>query len=281
VLLTSPVLAQLNQLYPGWKSASAAGGGVFAFDVAPKNANHTVVVTISTSGALGAMQFTYTVDGGAVQGPITSVAQTPNGPLNEFLFVYVVPGTDITLVFQGGGPSPNPLNTFPLNATFTIASGGTSIAITGAPASPALLFASFSSSGTTTTLNLDTLASTVAGDQLLASTGVGLGWSLATVANDSTNVVTPGWTSPTLPATTRAVAGFTGYTGTGNDSTTYVIAGRSFDGAKVWWAPTGGLAQFYTTSSLSTLGAASGQTLVEVVANSPADDKGQWRIFNL
>lgn len=66
---------------------------------------HVIVVTITTGGVLGTAIFSYTVDGGAA---VTGQATTPNSGSN---FVFIVPGTGVTLTFPAG--------TYVLNDTFT------------------------------------------------------------------------------------------------------------------------------------------------------------------
>jgi hypothetical protein len=288
--LNASLLASLNQKYPGWQSASN-NSGVFSFDAAPAltgaPANATIVVTVTQGGMLGSMAFTYAINGGAPQGPITSVAQQPNGPRSEYDYVFAVPGTNCRLSFQGGGPGDpaTPLTNFPLSAVFTLQNGTFAFTATGLPAFAnvgSYLDALCLSAPVTTTLTVATLNASVCGEYVLIQTNIGLGWTLGLVASDGTNVVTPGLLTPTLPASTRAVAGFTGYALTGADTQTYQIAGRSGDALSIWWAPSGQVAQFFTSSSLSTLGAMTGGLcLVEVAAHSPTDDAGLWRIISV
>lgn len=57
---------------------------------------HTIVVTVTTPGALGTAVLQYTVDGGAA---VTAIATTPNSGSN---FVLVIPNTGVTITFAPG-----------------------------------------------------------------------------------------------------------------------------------------------------------------------------------
>lgn len=77
---------------------------------------HTILVTMTTGGALGTAIFSYQVDGGST---VTGQTTTPNSGIN---FVFVVPGTGVTLTFAPA--------TYVLNSTYTVNTLG-SIAVGG------------------------------------------------------------------------------------------------------------------------------------------------------
>jgi len=71
---------------------------------------HTILITITTPGALGTALYSYTVDGGAA---VTGQTTTPNSGSN---YVVTIPGTGVTLTFAPG--------TYVNNSTYTITSTG-------------------------------------------------------------------------------------------------------------------------------------------------------------
>src|SRR5437660_10993949 len=87
VLWTSDVQRQIVARCPaGWVGASPPTGNLFITCNQPRP-GHTIAVTITAGGPLGLMKFTYTVDNGATQGPITS--QMPTG--TALAYTYAVP----------------------------------------------------------------------------------------------------------------------------------------------------------------------------------------------
>jgi hypothetical protein len=212
---------------------------------------------------------------GALRRTVTSLAQLPNGPLNEYAFQYLVPGTNTTVTFQGGGGgSPLSNVNYPLNATFSITNGGaiTFTGITGLGANISISTPGFIPFGSQT-LTLSTLADTAPGAVVLINSGVGQGWSQGLVMSDGTNWLLGG---ALYPAATRAVGGPVGYVapGTSPDPTNYLLDGASANSTKTWFSGPGG--QSFYGAALSTLGALGGGLIaVEKSANA-----GPWFVVS-
>jgi hypothetical protein len=78
---------------------------------------HTIVVTITTPGALGTAVYSYTVDGGSA---VTAQATTPNSGSN---YVVTIPNTGVTITFAPG--------TYVNASTYTIGPLGGAVVIGG------------------------------------------------------------------------------------------------------------------------------------------------------
>lgn len=92
--------------FAGAVTKVGTGAGTIAASLAPAD---SVLVKITTAGALGTMAFTYQVGSGPVSQPVTSTASpVPN--------VFLVPGTHTRLSFAAG--------TYVLNSTYTIGTDG-------------------------------------------------------------------------------------------------------------------------------------------------------------
>jgi hypothetical protein len=81
---------------------------------------HTILITITTPGALGTAVYSYQVDGGST---VTSQATTPNSGSN---YVVTIPGTGVTLTFAPGTYVNS--STYTVNTLGAIALGGGAIA---------------------------------------------------------------------------------------------------------------------------------------------------------
>lgn len=81
--------------------------------------NHTVLITITTPGALGTALFSYQIDGGST---VSGQATTPNSGSS---FVWNAPGTGLTFTFAPGTYVNS--STYTMGATGTITLGGGAI----------------------------------------------------------------------------------------------------------------------------------------------------------